>query len=54
MKHNTKTEARVRILRNAAEVCRLENEETPRLYWASLEYNLKHAADTIEREASDD
>lgn len=53
VKFDTKTEARIRILRNAAEVCRLISEES-RLYWSNLQKDLNRAADIIEKEASDD
>lgn len=58
IKFDTKTEARLRILRNAAEVCRLIAREPTKsdiwMYWQDLRMDLNKAADTIEREASDD
>ena len=55
IKFDTKTDARLRILRNAAEVCRLICEESLTwTYWAELQDQLNDAADTIEKEASDD
>ena len=54
MKFDTKTEARIRILRNAAEVCRLISKETDSWFWVRLTGTLNKAADIIERDASDD
>ena len=57
MKFDTKTEARLRILRNAAEICRLISDEVDLescIQWIDLDNMLRKAAETIENEALDE
>ena len=54
MKFDAKTDARLRILRNAAEVCRLISEESHSWFWIFLKNKLNRGVEIIEREASDE
>lgn len=50
-----KTDARIRILRNAADVCGdVSDEVTAWMAWSELQHRLNKAADTLEAKAADD